>query len=183
MATWLNRKDRYGIIAITLHWVIAIIVIFMLFEGNIMTGLHKSDPMKPVLYNLHKPIGLLVLAMMIWRTVNRLWQEPEMLPMPRWNLWLVKVTHYALYALLWLMPLTGWLMASVSKRAPKLFGYALNLPIDKDLWGLDLKFLSQAMHGIFAKVLIALILLHFTGTLKHLVYDRVNILRRMWYMQ
>jgi cytochrome b561 len=97
--------------------------------------------------------------------------------MPGWQRLAAQINHWALYALLFAMPLTGWMMSSASNYPVSWFGLA-QLP---DLVAPDrsLKELLEEVHELLAIVLIALALLHVAAALKHQFFDRDGLLFRM----
>ena len=71
---WSNSKIRYGAVAMTLHWVIAAMILFMAGLGFFMTRLEETDERTFPLFQLHKSIGLTILMLSLlrlgWRLAN-----------------------------------------------------------------------------------------------------------------
>lgn len=175
---WRNTTDRYGAVAIGLHWVVAILVIVLLVVGLVMTGM-KPGPDMLRIYATHKSIGITVLALAVlrltWKLAN---PHPAALPTHRqWEKLLAKAVHIFLYFAIVAMPLSGWIMSSAKGFPVSVFGWFTLpdlVPPDKDLT----KAASQ-FHEMLAYSLIVAIVLHFSGALKHHLIDKDGTLRRM----
>lgn len=173
----LSTPQRWGAISQLLHWLTAAAVIAQAGLGWWMVGLPMSMQ-KFQLYALHKSIGItllgLVLLRLAWRMVDC---RPDWLDLPRWQRRLAQAAHLGLYALLLLMPLSGWVYNSASNFPLRWFG-GPELPA---LVGPDerLKAISGAVHEYGAWLLAALFSLHVLAALKHHLLDRDDTLRRM----
>lgn len=93
---------------------------------------------------------------------------------------LAKLTHWAFYLILILLPLSGWVMSSANPKGRPiswfwLFDWPL-LPVERSK---ELAERASEMHGILAFTTIALILLHVAAALKHQYFDRDDVLARM----
>jgi cytochrome b561 len=169
---------RYTRTAVVLHWAIAVLVVAQVTWGWLMQEIPKSPPgVRADAFNVHKSIGLCLLALMLVRLGWRLAHRPPALPdLPGWQQRLASTTHIALYACLLIMPLAGYLGSVWSGYPVKFFG--LTLPA----WGDrndDLKDAMRGLHLVTSLVLVALIALHVAGALHHALRgDRV--LGRMW---
>src|SRR5690349_4770176 len=107
-----NDLARWGWVSIALHWITVLAIIGLAIVGTQMHDLPTSL-MKVKVYSLHKSIGLTVLALtafrLVWRFVAG---APALPPMPKWQRLAAHASHVALYALLFAMPLSGWLLHS-----------------------------------------------------------------------
>lgn len=173
-----NTPQRYGAVAILLHWLIALLVISLLALGLYMAGLAIS-PQKLKLYGWHKEWGILVLGLVILRILWRWLNLVPLLPatLPGWQKWAAHAVHWAFYVFLFAMPLTGWLMSSASDLPVSFFGW-LTLP---DLIGPNKQFaaLLRDLHEWLGYGLIATICLHTGAALQHHFINKDDILRRM----
>ena len=99
--------------------------------------------------------------------------------MPKtWEI-LAKIGHYLLYAFMFIMPLSGWLMSSAAGYNIKLFGIeALIIPnlIAKNQ---EMVEFFKEIHVISAYILIALIVGHVLAALKHKYCHKINVISRM----
>lgn len=177
---------RYDPIAISLHWLIALAFLSMLAIGFVMEDLPLTDPWKFPLFQFHKSLGFTILSLVAVRILWRLTHTPPALPddMPSWEKWSAEATHWVLYAILFAMPLSGWIIVSHSAyNIPTLYFGLFEIP---HLSGLDLgytkKQIEQAAH-LFHEVLAfsacALIALHAGAALRHHFVLKDTVLRRM----
>jgi cytochrome b561 len=172
----MNSNNRYGIVAIALHWLMAILIIGLLILGLYMVSLPISHQ-KLKLYGWHKEYGFLALLLVtlrfIWRAINIT---------PQLNLpWLEKIAarsvHALFYILLFAMPLTGLLITSAAGLPASFFGLFLipTLIQPNEEW----RILFQTWHQWIGYLLIAMIILHASAALKHHFINKDTILKRM----
>lgn len=170
--------ERYNNTAIALHWLIALLIFAAFPLGVYMHDLPLS-PTKLQLYSYHKWIGVTVLLFALLRLMWRLTHPVPPLPatMPRWQMRASHATHHALYLLMLLVPLSGWLMSSAKGFKTVWLG-VLPLP---DVVGKDkvLGDLLTVVHQGLNFLLLALVVIHIAAVLKHRLIDRDDILDRM----
>ncbi len=172
-----NSPTRYGTVAQFLHWAVVLLLITQITLAAIAHELPLGLDKLAVLAR-HKSVGITILGLATLRLAWRLFNPPPAPPpMPRWQQAAARLNHLLLYAFLFLMPLTGWLMSSASNYPVSWFGL-VQLPdfVEPDP---DLKQLFRDIHGVFAKILIGLVLLHIAAALKHQFFDRDGLLWRM----
>jgi cytochrome b561 len=173
-----NTENRYGIMAISVHWIMAILVIGMLVLGLYMARLPISLQ-KLKLYGWHKEVGILILMLVCFRLGWRMANVTP--PLPGTLAWVQRVAahmaHYALYALMILMPITGWMISSAADLPVSFFGL-FTLP-DIVSPSETLRVLMQSVHEWLGYALIAVITMHASAALQHHFYYKDNILRRM----
>lgn len=170
--------DGYTRTALSLHWLIALLIFTAFPLGVYMHELPLS-PYKLQLYSYHKWIGVTVFLLMMVRLYWRLMHRPPALPlsMPRWERIAAESVHYLLYALLFLIPLSGWLMSSAKGFQTVWFG-VLPLP---DLVGKDkaLGDMLKEVHELLNFTLLGVLGGHIGAALKHHFIERDDILARM----
>ena len=174
--------SRYSNVAIVLHWLLALVVVCIFAVGAYMSDLPVS-PLKLKLYNYHKWAGITFLALSALRLLWRLSHRPPALPaaielaMPNWQSKAYHATHYALYALFFVVPLLGWAYSSAAGFPVVLFG---ELPLP-DFMAVDKEFAKsiKEVHGIAAFSLIALAALHIAAAIKHHFFDKDGLISRM----
>jgi cytochrome b561 len=174
----MSPYDRYTRTAIALHWLIAVVVIAQFAWGWGMQGIAKepSGPRADA-FNLHKSIGLTLLALMTLRLLWRWRNPPPPMPtMPVWQARLARVNHVLLYAALFTMPLAGYLGSVFSGYPVKYFGMTLPAWAWKDS---ALKDLCSTIHFVMSWVLASAVTLHVAAALKHALFDRDQLLARM----
>jgi cytochrome b561 len=171
--------ERYTTTAIFLHWVIAVAVVALIAWGWWMQTIPK-DPVGPRAdaYNLHKSVGLSVLLLMLARTGWRASHPPPALPpMPVWQARVARAVHLLFYLCLLVQPLSGYLGSAFSGYPVKFFGVVLPAWAPKSV---ALKDAMSVLHYANAWVLMAALVLHLAGTLKHALVDRDGSFRRIW---
>jgi cytochrome b561 len=170
--------NRYTRTALSLHWLIALLIFAAFPLGIYMHDLPLS-PFKLQLYSYHKWIGVTIFLLAVFRLYWRMTHRPPALPesMPRWERIAAESVHYLLYALLFLIPLSGWLMSSAKGFQTMWFG-VLPLP---DLVGKDkaLGDLLQQVHELLNFTLLGVLGGHIGAALKHHFIERDDILARM----
>jgi len=176
-------QPRYTRTAIALHWLVTLLILTALPLGLTMTEMPLS-PQKLKFYAWHKWLGVTVFGLVVLRLAWRAVHPPPPLPesVPAWQRSAAHALHWALYALMLVIPLAGWLMSSAKGFQTVYLGV---LPIP------DLLPKNEALgerladvHAWLAYALIALLVVHVAAALKHHFIDRDDILRRMlpWIM-
>ncbi len=170
--------DRYTSAAITLHWAIALLIFATFPLGVYMHDLPLS-PDKLRLYSYHKWIGVTIFMLAALRVIWRLTHRPPPLPasMPRWERTAADATHYLLYMLILVVPLSGWLMSSAKGVQTVWFG-VLPLPdlVTKDK---ALGDLLGEIHERLNFLMLGLVLAHVGAALRHHFIKHDEILARM----
>jgi cytochrome b561 len=161
----------------TLHWVMAVCILAMLFIGVGMVSTVASEYL--TLVNIHKPLGILILILALIRLVVRLVYGAPPLPLdlPEPMKLAAYLSHYALYALMIAMPLIGWAMLSAAEYPVVIWpGIWLPqiLPLDPSLHTL----LWNA-HFYLAFLFFALILMHLAAGLFHGLIRRDGVFDAM----
>ncbi len=167
--------QRYSVTAMWFHWTIAALVI-----ANLAIGLlHESVPALKSWMPTHKAIGLTVLALTAFRIAWRLTHPAPPLP-PATHAWervSAHATHWTLYALLILMPLSGWSMVSGGTRRPLTWFGLFDLPylpVSDAAAGV-----AHSIHGILGWIMLALVGLHIAAAMRHWLVLRDHVFGRM----
>lgn len=174
---------RYTATARWLHALLGLTLVGLIAMGLYMTSLPFS-PLRLKLYNWHKWVAVLVLALSVVRLAWRLTHRPPELPvsirdrMPAWQRFAHHGTHLALYSLFFAVPLLGWAYSSAAGFPVVLFG-VLPLP-DWVPASPELAEQLKPLHRLAAYGLAALMALHVAAALKHALIDRDGLLRRMF---
>ena len=172
-----TERDGFSGTQRVLHWVMAIMVLAMLFIGVSMVSTLK--PRFLILISIHKPLGIAILALAVLRLGVRLRLGAPPLPddLPQTQALAAKLSHFLLYALLIAMPLVGWGMLSAGGYPIVLYG-PLHLPAimphDDQLQALLLR-----THIVLAYLLFATVLLHVAAALFHALIRRDGVFRAM----
>jgi cytochrome b561 len=173
-----NTTARWGSVAQTFHWVIVALVVTQFVLINLAHELPLGGE-KIARIGQHKSVGITVLLLaalrLLWRALNPTPALPGTLK--AYERFLARFTHYALYALLFSLPLTGWAMSSARNFPVSWFGHAQlpdlvapNRPLYETLHG---------AHELLAGALFLVALLHVLAALKHHFFLKDDVLRRM----
>lgn len=172
-----NKKDTFVLGARVLHWIMAVLVIAMVFIGlGIVT---RIDSMHATLLAWHRPIGVLILLLAVARLVIRRRNLPPALPadLPKIMRKAALGSHIVLYALLFLQPISGWAMVSAS-GVPVELTDGVYLPQVLPENALVYAWLRTA-HGLLAMAFYAMILMHVGAALFHALIRRDGVMRSM----
>jgi len=123
----MTTQPRFAAASRLLHWLMAPMIIAMLFIG---VGMAASVARRyDLLVSIHRPLGIAILVLCVVRIVNRFISPPPDLPdtVPSLQRFAAKASHIALYALMLIMPLVGWGMLSAARYPIVLYG-PLRLP-------------------------------------------------------
>lgn len=194
-----QTPSRYTKTAIILHWLIAIFIALMFVLGWYMAELPKEAP-KQIAYdlfdlgvytwqlaeeasprtfyfNLHKSLGLTVLALIVLRVLWRITHTPPA-ALSSYKAIEKKVataTHHSLYLLMLAVPVTGLIMAINSKYGVKWFGIDVIAGLDNK----PVRDFFECTHEFVGIVLLVLIGIHLLGALKHKFIDKDDTMSRM----
>jgi cytochrome b561 len=158
-----SKNAGYSLLQISLHWVIAALVIFQLFFGDSMT--HALDAVAEgttasafdvQFASLHYWFGIAILALVGVRLIVRITQgvPPTAVSTPRWSDLAARIAHGLFYFLLVAVPVTG------------LLGYYVEGPFGD-------------IHAWAKPVFIGLIAIHGMAALYHQFWVKDGILTRM----
>jgi cytochrome b561 len=173
-----DREPGYTLTARALHWVTAVLVLGMIPVGIAMANADFGAA-QDTLYHLHRSTGALLIPIVIVRLIYRSGHPAPPLPadLPAILRIVARVTHWALYALLVVQPLIGWIATS-AYRAPVLFFWLFELP---PIWPEDRAFSEKmfAAHRFLGIAMALLICAHIGGALFHHFIRRDRVLTRM----
>ena len=194
-----QTPSRYTKTAIILHWLIAIFIALMFGLGWFMADLPKEAPKqlaydlfdlgvftwqlaeeaspRTFYFNLHKSLGLTVLALIVLRILWRITHTPPA-ALSSYKAIEKKVataTHHSLYLLMLAVPVTGLIMAINSKYGVKWFGIDVIAGLDNK----PVRDFFECTHELVGIVLLVLIGIHLLGALKHKFIDKDDTMSRM----
>lgn len=158
----------YNPISKLLHWFLAVLLV-----GQLILGWWGF-------MSLHKSFGIIIGTLVLLRILWRLAHTPAPLPasVPLWQSKASRFVHFLLYACMVVMPVTGFLGASLGQYGISFFGFTLprffgeNHSLSKQLFD---------VHIFFVWVLVGLIGLHVLAGLKHLIINKDRVFQRMWF--
>ena len=168
------ESATYSRVARWLHWIMGLLII-----GNLAGGL-LHDVAPALIMPLHKSTGLLILALALVRIAWRLTHRPPAFPaaMAGWERTVASVTHSLFYALIVVIPLLGWIMASAGDRPFDFYGLfpVMKFDVAKEstLWEV-----AHEGHELLAFAMIGLLVLHIGAALRHHFVLKDGMLARM----
>lgn len=174
-----NTRQAYGVISIGLHWLIALLVIGLFLLGLYMTSLDYYDPWYQAAPDMHRSLGIVMVAFLLFRL---LWRLISPLPEPVGNdprilRRAAELVHWGLYLLLFGIAISGYLITTADGRGIEVFGWftlpALLPAID------NMEDVAGEIHWVLAVVMLTLVGVHSLAALKHHFIDRDATLMRM----
>ncbi|NBC46949.1 MAG: cytochrome b [Gammaproteobacteria bacterium] len=174
-----NTHDTYGLVAVSLHWLVALVVLGLFGLGLWMVELTYYDDWYRTAPAIHKGVGILLF---ITVTLRLGWRLVGLRPAPlathsALERRVASITHGLLYVLLFAVMLSGYLISTADGRPVAVFGLfsvpALisDLPNQADVAG--------EVHLVLAISLVSLAAVHALAALKHHLIDRDRTLLRM----
>ena len=191
--------QRYSKVAIVLHWLIALVIFAMFALGWYMADLPKEAPKqlafdlfdwgiyswqlaeeaspRTFYFNLHKSIGVTLLALIAFRLVWRITHRPPALltSYKAWERKLSTAAHHTMYLLMFVIPLTGIAMSLNSKYGLMWFGIKLFGGVDDK----ETRHTFEEMHELVGIILLLIVIVHIAGALKHKFIDKDQTMDRM----
>ncbi len=187
-----DSRQGWGWLSRLFHWLMALLVFGMLGLGFYMVRVETDLVDRYLQIQWHKSFGFTIFVLAGLRLVWR-WLSPEhpQLPAdtPVWQGRAARTSHVLLYALMFALPLTGWLMATASPlndpdafpfQMPNLVFGLFDLPDPFSKGRESLRVLFHWLHLGTAILLASLLLVHVLAALKHHFIDRDAVLRRMF---
>ena len=175
----LNTSDRFGLVSIILHWLLALAIFGLFGLGWYMVDLTYYDALYNTLPSMHKSLGILLAIVfglsVIWRIIN---QKPQPLDsINQLEIIAARVAHFLLSTLIALIVISGYLIPTAKGAGISVFEWftvpaiIAELPGQEDIAGKSHKYLSYAIIG--------LAVLHTGAALKHHFIDKDDTLKRM----
>jgi len=173
-----NTADRWGAISQLLHWAVVLLIAAIAIIGLTMVEMNNG-PSKIKIYALHKSLGLTLLSLVALRLLWRLYAGAPrpVAGTPHWQERIASLTHWALYALMFALPISGWVFNSSSGYPLQYFGL-FNLP-KIAARSEELAQLSRNLHEYGFWLLLALVLAHAGAAFYHHLFQNDDTLLRM----
>lgn len=174
------RPPAYGRLARALHWGMAAAVLPMIAAGLLMTTDGLPRGLGNALFLFHKNLGVILIPLIALRLIWR-WTHPAPpLPpeLPPWQRLGARASHLALYALLVVLPLSGFTRVRAAGFPVELLdavGAGPWLPRSEPLAAA-----AQQLHYLAGLLLILVLTVHVAASLHHALIRRDGIWQRMW---
>ena len=172
-------QARYTRTAMLLHWLVAFLLLGQFAFGWFLETIPRGVAARGYFVNLHKSTGLLIGLVILLRVGWRLTHAPPPLPasVPLWQQQAAAASHYLLYVLMLVMPLSGYIASNFSRFGINFFNVAKWAP-----WGIDSRWvygIFNQLHIITSWLLLALVMVHVLAALKHLLVDHDSVFLRI----
>src|SRR6516165_29479 len=172
------KIERYTNLAQGLHWVTALLMFAVIVIAWVMVSMAKDNPYRDMMFTSHKSVGVTILALTVLRLIWRAGHRAPALPanVAPWEAGLAKVSHWLLYAVLVIMPVSGYVLTATSTYPLSFFGLfdLPHLPTNKAL-----SHAAAEVHEVTQWAVYGLIALHIFATLWHTIAYRDGTLERM----
>lgn len=173
------RPTSYTKVAVAMHWLIASLIFLNVGLGFFMETFPKSAPGHDTVLFYHASVGSLIFMTALFRLFWRSTHRPPALPahIPSWQQKIAHTLHWVLYALMFLVPFTGYLHRMAGGHPVSFFGIGfLPVIIGKDE---PLRLLTDTLHVALVWTLCILVVGHVGAALKHRFFDRDGVIQRM----
>lgn len=172
-----STSTKYGTVAVTIHWLSALLILAQLGSGFRAASSLDSAAKEAVLA-VHAPLGMIILILMIIRIFWWWFADKKPAPVagdPAWQARSAKAVHVLFYVVIIGMAASGIGMFAASGAGVILFGAAEGPLPDFS------RFRPRAPHGLGARLMVALLVLHVGAALYHHFIKRDGLIWRMWY--
>lgn len=172
-----STRTHYGAVAVTIHWLSALLILAMLGSG-FMAASQTASAAKEAILLFHVPVGVLILLLTLFRIVW--WWQVDQKPSPvagdpAWQTTSAKMIHLLFYVVILGMAASGIGMMALSGAGAVLFGEgAGGLPDFHQV-------LPRVPHGLGARFMVALFVLHAGAALYHHFIKKDGLILRMWF--
>lgn len=171
-------SERYGRLSIILHWITLALLIGVYACIELREMYPRGSDLREALKMWHFMLGLTVFFL-VWVRITARWfgNTPPIVPAaPKWQLALASIVELALYSLMILLPILGWLTLSAEGKPIPFFGAQLPALAGESK---QLAERTEELHVTLATIGYFLIGLHAAAALFHHYVQRDNTLRRM----
>jgi len=174
-----NSANRFGLVAIILHWLVAIVVIGLFALGYWMVDLTYYHEWYKQAPDIHRSVGILLFATMVLRLLWRLFNRtPDTLPThTRLEIVAGHVAHFALYALIFVATISGYLISTANGAGINVFDWFSVPSVTGKVEGMA--DIAGEVHYYATWALVILAGIHALAALKHHFFDKDDTLRRM----
>lgn len=177
-----NGPDRYSFLTITLHWLIALMILGLIVLGFVMTRSSIDPALQFTLFQWHKSFGMLALLLSMIRIAHSFFfvRTKPVAGMSAAEHRAARGMHHLLLLLGMMVPIAGWMIASVSTLEIPTFAFNLfvvpHLPVPKsdgaEAWW-------TTVHAVLAYLVLALAAIHSSAALYHHYVRHDAVLIRM----
>ncbi|MEG3905213.1 cytochrome b [Microcoleus sp. B4-C5] len=158
----------------SLHWVMSACYLVLFITGTSMARLPREVFIRGPLYDFHKSVAVLTMALLTWRilTLLRVWWKKYTKRLPKFTKEWYKnfALHATLYVFMWLVPVSGFFFSnSFKSNNVKFFGMVLPDMFPQNSAMVDL---GRSLHFWLAYTFLAFVILH--------ILDQKKVVRANW---
>ena len=174
-----NTEQYYGAIAISLHWLIAMLIIGLFILGYWMVDLGYYHPWYNTGPDIHRAIGIVLCALMLIMFISQIIQrKPKSIPShSQFEQVAGALAHKLLYLVVVVVLLSGYLISTADGRSINVFEL-ITVP-SSGQWFTEQADIAGFIHQYLAYTLLALVAIHAGAALKHHFIDKDKTLSRM----
>ena len=177
-----NSQQHYGWVSILLHWSMAFALIGMYLLGDYMVELTYYDAWYHKAPALHKAIGVTLGLLLIFRLI---WNFSQSRPVPLESnprvIILAKLGHWAIYLLIILLLISGYLISTAKGQGIDVFGWFELPAVFSD--NADRGEVAGSIHAVIGTIFILMIMLHAIAALIHHFNFKDRTLKRMLWVR
>jgi len=179
---WTSTEERFGLVLVAVHWVMAGLVLTLFFLGRFMVRLAYTHPWYHGAPLLHKGLGVILFSLLVFRVFWRVVidRRPPPVAMPALERITARAVQFLFYVFIFGLAVSGYLVPTAGGRGLDFFGL---FEVPALVWGLaHQEDIAGDVHRVLAYVLMGLVLVHTLGALKHHFIDRDETLLRMLFI-
>lgn len=174
-----NSSRRFGVVSVSLHWLVALAVFGLFGLGYYMVGLTYYDDWYRLAPHIHRSVGVLLFTVVLLRL---LWRLADTLPAPlrshsRFEVLSARLAHWALYLLMLAAMVSGYLISTADGSSVRVFDWFEVPSVTGRIKGME--DIAGDVHYWVTWALVGLAALHGLAAIKHHFIDRDDTLRRM----
>lgn len=175
-----DTPTAYAPLLRRIHWIMAILFIAAMLLGAYCGTLPPGTSPRRELLDIHKSLGITLLLLALLRLAVRATTHlpPEPASFGPWVRLASRLNHVALYAILLVMPVTGYMFSSAGGYSLKYFGlFSWPRPFAGNR---EIAHLGEISHDALAYLVYLAVFLHIAATLWHALVKKDETLQRMW---
>lgn len=175
-----EKEVKWSPAIIVIHWLTAIMVLFLFPLGLWMTELGYYDPWFQKSTHIHESVGIMLIFLTVLRVFfRRKGVRPVAIKnSTSWTFYIVSYVHLTLYCLLIGVLLSGYLASTADGNAIIILNW---IEIPATIYGLEKQAdIAGQIHLILSICFISVVILHASAAIKHHYYDKDHTLKRMF---
>lgn len=174
-----NTIDKFGLITKILHWVIAVLIIGLIYLGWYMVDLTYYDKWYNSSLSWHKSLGMIVIALVLIKICWQLYTPaPEsVVGLKFWEAISAYIMHIILLFLMLAIPVSGYIISSSAGQSIPVFDW-FSIPAILKITA-TVRDWAIALHFYMAYGTAGLVTIHVIAAIKHQFIDKNNTLKRM----